>query len=147
MNEAKSNQKLACGALFVTPRSKTALLNLRANHKTHRSEWSLFGGMIDNGETPKQALDRECMEEMGFMPDVQKTYPFDIYESRDKSFRYYTFVCVVENEFLPILNHESAGYAWFKYEQGWPKPMHSGARNSLCTQKGLALLEIILSQH
>ncbi len=102
--------------------------------------------MIDGDETPKQALDRECKEEMGFVPDVKKTYPFDIYESKDKNFRYYTFVCIVEDEFLPTLNEESIGYLWINLGT-WPKPMHSGARNTFCSQKGLALLEIILGQH
>lgn len=139
-------QKTASGALFISSNTGRVLLNLRAPYKTHRHEWSLFGGMINEGETPKQALDRECKEEMGFVPSVTKTYPFDIYESKDKNFRYYTFICIVEDEFLPTLNEESIGYMWINLGQ-WPKPMHSGARNSLCTQKGLALLEIILSQH
>lgn len=141
-----TNQKIAAGALFISSKTGRVLLNLRAPYKTHRFEWSLFGGMIDEGETPKQALDRECGEEMGFVPDVQKTYPFDIYESRDKNFRYYTFVCVVENEFIPVLNAESIGYAWLNLGS-WPKPMHSGARNTFCSLKGQALLEIILGQH
>lgn len=142
MNE----QKAAAGALFISSKTNRVLLNLRSPYKTHRHEWSLFGGMIDGEETPKQALDRECEEEMGFVPSVTKTYPFDIYESKDKNFRYYTFVCIVEDEFLPTLNKESIGYMWIELGT-WPKPMHSGARNSLCTQKGQALLEIILGQH
>ena len=71
-------QKTASGALFVSSKTKRVLLNLRAPHKTHKHEWSLFGGMVDGDETPKEALDRECIEEMGFLPDVTKTYPFDI---------------------------------------------------------------------
>lgn len=141
-----NSQKTAAGALFISSNTGRVLLNLRAPYKTHRYEWSLFGGMIDKDETPKQALDRECMEEMGFVPSVTKTYPFDIYESKDKNFRYYTFVCIVEDEFLPTLNEESIGYMWIELGT-WPKPMHNGARNTFCSQKGLALLEIILGQH
>ena len=139
-------QKTASGALFVSSKTKRVLLNLRAPHKTHKHEWSLFGGMVDGDETPKEALDRECIEEMGFLPDVTKTYPFDIYESRDKNFRYYTFVCIVEDEFIPTLNGESIGYVWINLGT-WPKPMHIGARNSLCSKKATALLDIIVGQH
>lgn len=139
-------QKTASGALFVSSKTKRVLLNLRAPHKTHKHEWSLFGGMVDGDETPKEALDRECIEEMGFLPDVTKTYPFDIYESRDKNFRYYTFVCIVEDEFIPTLNGESIGYVWINLGT-WPKPMHIGARNSLCSKKAKALLDIIVGQH
>jgi 8-oxo-dGTP pyrophosphatase MutT (NUDIX family) len=139
-------QKTAAGALFVSSKTKRVLLNLRAPYKTHKYEWSLFGGMIDGDETPKEALDRECTEEMGFVPSVTKTYPIDIYESRDKNFRYYTFVCIVEDEFIPVLNEESIGYTWIDLGT-WPKPMHSGARNTFCSLKGQALLEIIVGQH
>ena len=142
----QSKQKTAAGALFVSSNTKRVLLNLRAPYKTHKYEWSLFGGMVDGSETPKEALDRECTEEMGFVPSITKTYPIDIYESRDKNFRYYTFVCIVEDEFIPVLNEESIGYTWI--EMGtWPKPMHSGARNTFCSLKGQALLEIIVGQH
>ena len=102
--------------------------------------------VIENDETPKEALFRECEEEMGFIPDIAKIYPFDIYESRDKEFRYYTFVCIVDEEFIPQLNKEAVGYAWIKLGT-WPKPMHVGARNTLCSNKAQALLEIIVGQH
>ena len=140
-------QKIAAGALFVTSSTNRVLLQMRASYKsTHRSEWSLFGGMANDGETPSDTFKRECTEEMGMFPEVSKTYPFDIYESRDKNFRYYTFICVVEEEFQPILNEESLGYGWFDFGT-WPKPMHIGARNTLCSNKRKALLDIIVGQH
>lgn len=95
---------------------------------------------------PKDALFRELKEEMGFVPDISKIYPFDIYESKDKHFRYYTFVCIVEEEFLPILNNESAGYAWTQIGV-WPKPMHEGAKLSFCKKKSMDKLQMILDQH
>ena len=139
-------QKSGAGALFVSAKTGQALLCLRAPNKTHKLTWALWGGMIEEGETPKDALLRECEEEMGFVPEITKIYPFDIYESRDKSFRYYTFICIVDDEFTPTLNRESAGYAWVKLGV-WPKPMHEGARRTLCSNKAQALLDIIVGQH
>ncbi len=140
-------QKIAAGALFISSTTQRVLLQLRASYKSsHRDEWSLFGGMAKEGETPKEALFRECSEEMGEMPEVDKIYPFDIYESKDKQFRYYTFICIVESEFLPVINEESLGYSWVDFGY-WPKPMHIGARNTLCSKKAQALLEIIIGQH
>lgn len=139
-------QKTAAGALFVSSKTGRALLSMRAAHKTYRCEWALFGGMIDGVETPKEALLRECDEEMGFVPDISKIYPFDVYESRDKNFRYYTFVCIVDDEFLPRLNDESIGYMWIELGT-WPKPMHQGVRGTLCSNKAKVLLDIILGQH
>ena len=140
-------QKIAAGALFISSSTHRVLLQMRASWKSsHRSEWSLFGGMSKDGETPSDAFIRECTEEMGMFPETSKIYPFDIYESRDKNFRYYTFICIVEEEFQVTINDESLGYGWFDFGV-WPKPMHIGARNSLCSKKSQALLDIIISQH
>lgn len=138
--------KTAAGALFLCPTSNRVLLNLRSPHKTHRLHWSLWGGMAEGTETPSECLHREIVEEMGFHPDIRKIYPFDIHESRDKSFRYYTFVCVVSEEFVPQINNEAVGYCWCKMGV-WPKPLHDGVRNTFATHKGMSLLEIIASQH
>jgi ADP-ribose pyrophosphatase YjhB (NUDIX family) len=140
------DQKTGSGALFISAKTGRAMFNLRSPYKSHNLTWSLWGGMIENDETPKECLFRELKEEMGFVPEISKIYPFDIYESKDKNFRYYTFICIVEDEFVPQLNKEAVGYCWTKLGI-WPKPLHDGARNTLCSKKAEALLNIILSQH
>lgn len=138
--------KTAVGCIFISTSTKRVLLNLRAPHKTHSMCWSLWGGMMESGEQPKAALLRELSEEMGFLPDITKIYPFDIYNSRDGHFRYYSFVCVVEEEFVPVLNIESCGYCWVNLGD-WPKPMHQGAKISFCNSKAIDKLALIISQH
>ena len=140
------SEKLGAGALFMSSSTGRIMLNFRAPYKTHKLTWSLWGGMIEEGESPKQCLEREMKEEMGFIPDISKFYPFDVYQSKDKNFKYYSFICVVENEFIPTLNKESAGYCWVDLGT-WPKPLHNGARISLCNPKALEKLELILNQH
>lgn len=139
-------EKIAIGALFYSISSNRMLFNLRADTKSFGQCWSLWGGMSENNELPIETLKRELTEEMGFVPDIIKIYPFDIYESKDQHFRYYSFVCIVTNEFVPVLNEESDGYAWLNY-LSWPKPMHTGAKKSFLTKKGIEKLELIVSQH
>ena len=140
------NKKTACGAIFIAAETGRVLLNLRAPYKSHKLTWSLWGGMMEGKETPKECLVREMHEEMSFVPDINKFYPYDIYESKDRHFRYYSFVCVVQSEFIPIINKESVGYCWTKLGI-WPTPMHMGAKITLCNKKSLAKLNTILSQH
>ena len=43
------------------------LLQHRTNEApTFPNHWALFGGHIESGETPEQAVVRECMEELGY---------------------------------------------------------------------------------
>jgi ADP-ribose pyrophosphatase YjhB (NUDIX family) len=141
-----TTNKTGVGTIFVSTKTSRVLLNLRAPHKTHSMCWSLWGGMVENNEQPKDALLRELTEEMGFVPDIEKIYPFDVYQSKDGHFRYYSFVCVVVDEFVPELNPESCGYGWFDLGI-WPKPMHQGARISFCNLKAIEKIKLILSQH
>lgn len=138
--------KIGVGTIFVSTKTSRVLLNLRAPHKTHSMCWSLWGGMVEANEQPKDALLRELTEEMSFVPDIEKIYPFDIYQSKDTFFKYYSFVSIVEDEFVPILNIESCGYCWIDLGE-WPKPMHQGARISFCNNRALARIKLMLDQH
>ena len=138
--------KVGVGTIFVSTKTKRVLLNLRAPHKTHSMCWSLWGGMVETGEQPKDALLRELTEEMGSVPDIEKIYPFDVYTSKDKHFKYYSFVSVVEEEFVPELNAESCGYCWIDLGE-WPKPMHQGAKISFCSLKSIEKIKLIINQH
>jgi len=57
------------GALLVTADGRY-LMQLRDDlpHIRVPGRWGLFGGGIDTGETPEQALRRELAEELGFRP-------------------------------------------------------------------------------
>jgi len=145
MNNVMAN-KVGVGTLIISTKTSRVLLTLRAPHKTHAQQWSLFGGMVEEGEQPKEALLRELTEEMGFVPEIERIYPFDVYQSKDKHFKYFSFIIVVEDEFIPELNDESCGYCWINLGE-WPKPMHQGAKISFCNQKALERIKLILSQH
>lgn len=138
--------KSGAGCLILCPKTERVLLNLRAANKSHNLKWGLWGGMIEQDENPKDTVLRELEEEAGFLPEISRFYPFDVYQSRDNNFIFYTFVCVVEDEFVPVLNEESDGYAWINLGV-WPKPMHHGAKISFCHNKGLKKLNLILKQH
>jgi 8-oxo-dGTP pyrophosphatase MutT (NUDIX family) len=100
-------------------------LYLLRNDSKHPGAWGLPGGKVESGETLLGGMERECIEELGNFPTYQKLIPIEKFTSADGDFVYHTFVCVVESEFVPVLNDEHLGYAWI--DSGtWPRPMHPG---------------------
>lgn len=100
-------------------------LYLMRNDSRHPNTWGLAGGKIEAGETLMAAINRECTEELGFMPEYLRLVPVEKFTSADGGFVYHTFFCSVEQEFVPVLNDEHIGWAWIT-SGTWPKPMHPG---------------------
>ncbi len=137
---------VAAGVVFLAKDTGRCLLQLRNSDKRFKNTWGFWGGMIEKGETPYECIQRELEEEIGFVPELKKLNPIDVYQSKDKNFYYYSFVAVVDNEFIPKLNGESAGYAWVDIGV-WPQPLHNGARLTLNKNGGTDKLQTILKIH
>jgi 8-oxo-dGTP pyrophosphatase MutT (NUDIX family) len=114
----------AVGVWFYTVDTHRYLYLMR-NDPKHPGSWGLPGGRVESGETLLAAMNRECREELGFVPDHLRMIPLEKFTTSDAGFEYHTFFCVVDSEFQPELNHEHTGYAWI--DSGiWPRPMHPG---------------------
>ena len=114
----------AVGIWFYAIDTQRYLYLLR-NDPRHPGTWGLPGGKMDAGETLIQAIERECSEEMGSMPQYIRLAPLEKFTSADHGFVYHTFFCSVATEFTPVLNNEHVGWAWIASGH-WPKPMHPG---------------------
>ena len=137
---------VAAGVVFLAKETGRCLLQLRNSDKRFKNTWGFWGGMIEHGETPYECIQRELTEEIGFVPELAKLNPIDVYQSRDKQFYYYSFVAVVDREFSPKLNGESAGYAWVNIGI-WPQPLHQGAKITLERNGGTDKIHAILKIH
>ena len=105
-------------------------LYLLRNDDRHPGAWGLPGGKVETGETLLGAMERECIEELGFFPDYTRLVPLEKFTSADGGFAYHTFFCCVAEEFRPVLNGEHLGYAWID-SVTWPRPMHPGLWNTV----------------
>lgn len=127
--ELNSKESVICsGALFYSKATGRFLL-LQKDRGKHQGTWGLVGGTNESAETPWQGLQREIQEEIGVMPSILKTIPLETFTSNDTVFHFHTYVCVIDNEFIPMLSDEHCGYAWCTIDRA-PKPLHQGLKNS-----------------
>jgi 8-oxo-dGTP pyrophosphatase MutT (NUDIX family) len=127
--DLSSKDRIVCsGALFYSKLTKRFLLLQKASGK-HIGTWSLVGGTNEDQETPWEGLQREIKEEIGSIPAILKTIPLETFVSNDTVFSFHTYLCVVNQEFVPVLSLEHSGWAWTTMEYA-PKPLHQGLKNS-----------------
>lgn len=135
-------EKIVCsGALFYSKSTKRFLFLHRAQGK-RANLWGLVGGTNEGAETPWEGLQREIQEEIGQFPEIIKTLPLESFISNDEKFLFHTYLCLVENEFIPVLNEEHNGYSWVSFGK-WPKPLHHGLKNTLTNRTNLAKLDTV----
>lgn len=118
----------ACGAVIYARRTHKVLFLLRNGDK-HGNTWALAGGKVEQNESITEALRRELEEEVGLDATDLKMIPLELFKSQDNRFEYHTFICLVEEEFIPKLNEEHKGYAWCNVDS-FPKPLHPGLWSS-----------------
>ena len=131
-NNTVKEQITCSGALFYAKQTGRFLL-LQKSHGKHSGTWGLVGGTNITGETPWQGLQREIAEEIGAVPVILKTIPLETFVSNDTVFNFHTYMCVIENEFVPTLSDEHYGWAWATIDRT-PKPLHQGLRNSFSSK-------------
>lgn len=118
----------AVGVWFRSLTTNRYLYLLR-NDSRHPGAWGLPGGKVEPNETLLGGMERECIEELGFFPTYLHLVPLEKFTTPDGMFEYHTWVCVIQTEFEPQLNHEHLGYAWIT-SGTWPRPMHPGLWNT-----------------
>ena len=107
---AHDSEPFAAGIIFKA--GNKILLAKRADNGL----WAFPGGHIEAGETPEQAAQRECLEEVGIsVNDIGKIGIFN---------GFVAFVCDLGEEVKPVINNESLGSGWFDIDN-LPSPMLS----------------------
>jgi 8-oxo-dGTP pyrophosphatase MutT (NUDIX family) len=88
------------GKILILQRGSTA--NWMPN------KWSIVGGVVDEGENPKEAIIRECFEEVGLKP---KNVSFDYNIMTDDSGKIYYYHGNLESDKVK-LDYENSNYAF-----------------------------------
>jgi 8-oxo-dGTP pyrophosphatase MutT (NUDIX family) len=132
------------GCLFLARNTGRLLLAHRSEgkHPPFRAveqpgTWGTWGGAIDPGESPVEAVCREAAEEAGreILPeDVTELFVF-----RKGSFSYANFLVTVPEEFDPVLTWETQGSRWCDLGN-WPEPLHFGVTAILADADAVRIL-------
>lgn len=104
------------GVFVIAKSTGNVLVPLRSKHVNEPLTWGIFGGKLDGSEKPIDAAKRELEEEIKYKGKIE-IIPSYIYNSPDKTFTYYNFIGLVEDEFKPTLDWETSRAVWMSYEQ------------------------------
>jgi len=144
--ENNSLIEIDCSGALICARDTHRFLLLQKREGKHAGRWGLVGGTNHSDESAWQGLCREIEEELGVMPDIKKTLPLERFVSNDSLFKFHTYFCVVDSEFIPKLSNEHVAWGWFDLDY-LPKPVHKGLdlslRNRIIQTKIQTVIDII----
>ena len=84
------------------------LVGQRAAHKTQGGLWEFMGGKIEPGETPEQALARECREELDLEIENERIIDSVVHEYPEKTIRLTLIYCTPRPGSVPRANEHQA---------------------------------------
>lgn len=117
----------ASGAYLIARDTGRALFILRSAKVVNPLCWSCAAGKTEEGETFATGCIRELKEEIGFEDEIKLVVLYNYVRS---DFHFRSYAGIVEREFLPKLNWESAAHAWVE-KNAWPKPLHPNSEQPL----------------
>ncbi len=83
------------------------LVGQRAANKSQGGLWEFMGGKIEPGETPKQALARECREELALEIENEHIIDSVVHEYPEKTIRLTLILCSPKSGSVPkALEHQ-----------------------------------------
>lgn len=112
------------GVIFMAKDTGRLLIAKRSRRVQEPGTWSTWGGALDEGEDALAGAKREAEEEAGAASHVISYHKVHEFVVPDK-FKYTTFIALVESEFRPVMNWETADFEWVEFGD-WPKPIHRG---------------------
>ena len=82
----------------------------------HRAGQKASGDLLAAQTKIKKLLgslyNEKCKEEIGKLPTIIKVMPLETFISNDQFFNFHTYLCIINEEFIPKLNIEHDGYCW-----------------------------------
>jgi 8-oxo-dGTP pyrophosphatase MutT (NUDIX family) len=118
----KLNKQAGVWAIIYCPSAGSFLFGKRSETVNKPGVWNFFGGHVDPGETPRQALLRELSEEAGIERSGEDLVHFGgISDDEIQGLGYvealrelHYYLLLADSEFAPRLNDEHSEFRWLK---------------------------------
>lgn len=107
-------------AILVAPQKEILLIKRTVDYPLIQGGyWALFGGAIEPGESPQQAMARELKEELNLeVGTIGEPFDVDPYDIPGKQHgTQNTFICSIERDLSKLSLTEGAGFALFTEEE------------------------------
>ena len=91
------------------------LICQRPAHKARGLLWEFVGGKVEPGETPEQALARECAEELAIQVEVGSPFFQEYHDYPDMRIRLTLFHCAIASGVPQLLEHKAL--RWIRPEE------------------------------
>ncbi len=104
------------GVLIISKDTGKILVAKRSEEVNEPGTFGIFGGKMEDGETPKQAAKRELEEESGYEGHYE-IIPAYVFKSDDKTFTYFNFIGLVDAEFEPSYDWETEYAEWISFKE------------------------------
>ncbi len=97
------------------------LVGQRAANKSQGGLWEFIGGKIEQGETPEQALARECREELSLEIENEHVTDSVVHEYPEKTIRLTLIECTPKSGSFPkVLEHQQIRWVTREEMDGLP---------------------------
>lgn len=119
------------GSIVFSKLTNRFLFALRAISAGKPHEWNFWGGIVGQSEQPSDGIVRLTKRQSGYRSYFTDTIQLHTFENPASNFRYYNYVLVVDDEFIPTFDTRFIdNFIWVDYGE-WPDPMYSIAKDIL----------------
>lgn len=102
--------------ILLYDEKKRILLQFRDETQVAPNCWSFFGGGIEEGETPEQAVKREAMEELEYQLEGPKLVFVQEYRGENNHGKKYVFI-EKYNPKKALVQREGKDKGWFSIDE------------------------------
>jgi 8-oxo-dGTP diphosphatase len=104
----------AASKIILTNKENKVLLQLRSKNHSHPGSWALFGGHIEDSETPEEALIREIKEEINYLITDYQLIKETVVEDFGKVFWFHG---IIDAKLPELTLNEGDDFNFFTYEE------------------------------